>query len=43
MNQIQAMRIFVRVADKESFRRAAREFHVSNALVTRAMHCSKGI
>lgn len=42
MNQIQAMRIFLRVADRESFRGAAREFHVSNALVTRAIALLEG-
>ncbi|WP_250533201.1 LysR family transcriptional regulator [Caballeronia sp. AZ10_KS36] len=37
MNQIHAMRVFVRVADTESFRRAAQQLDVSNALVTRAI------
>jgi DNA-binding transcriptional LysR family regulator len=42
MDQVQAMRIFVRVADKASFRGAARDFHVSNALVTRAIVLLEG-
>ncbi|TKC91140.1 LysR family transcriptional regulator [Trinickia terrae] len=37
MNQIQAMRVFVRVAESRSFRRAARQFEVSNAFVTRCI------
>lgn len=37
MNAIQAMRVFVRVADAESFRGAARGLGVSNALVSRAI------
>ncbi|MFM0522935.1 LysR family transcriptional regulator [Caballeronia jiangsuensis] len=37
MDQVQAMRIFVRVAEMASFRAAARDFHVSNALVSRAI------
>lgn len=37
MNAIQAMRIFVRVADTESFRCAARALGVSNALASRAI------
>jgi DNA-binding transcriptional LysR family regulator len=37
MNQIHAMRVFVRVADMESFRRAAQQMDVSNALVTRSI------
>ncbi|RFU45923.1 LysR family transcriptional regulator [Paraburkholderia sp. DHOC27] len=37
MNQIHAMRVFVRVAETESFRRAARQLSVSNALVTRSI------
>ena len=37
MNQIHAMRVFVRVAETESFRRAAQQLEVSNALVTRAI------
>jgi DNA-binding transcriptional LysR family regulator len=35
MNQIHAMRVFVRVAETQSFRRAAQQLDVSNALVTR--------
>jgi DNA-binding transcriptional LysR family regulator len=37
MNQIHAMRVFVRVAETESFRRAAQQLEVSNALVTRSI------
>ncbi|WP_175425639.1 LysR family transcriptional regulator [Trinickia violacea] len=37
MNQIQAMRVFVRVAETKSFRGAARQFEVSNAFVTRCI------
>ncbi|MDE1183432.1 LysR family transcriptional regulator [Paraburkholderia sp.] len=37
MNQIHAMRVFVRVAENESFRRAAQQLDVSNALVTRSI------
>ena len=37
MNQIHAMRVFVRVAETQSFRRAAQQLAVSNALVTRAI------
>lgn len=37
MNQIHAMRVFVRVAETQSFRRAAQQLGVSNALVTRAI------
>lgn len=37
MNQIHAMRVFVRVAEAESFRRAAKQLAVSNALVTRSI------
>ncbi|WP_206999070.1 LysR family transcriptional regulator [Trinickia mobilis] len=37
MNQIQAMRVFVGVAETRSFRRAARQFEVSNAFVTRCI------
>lgn len=37
MNQIHAMRVFVRVAETQSFRRAAQQLDVSNALVTRAV------
>ncbi|MGF6776301.1 LysR family transcriptional regulator [Paraburkholderia sp. GAS334] len=37
MNQIHAMRVFVRVADTQSFRRAAQQLDVSNALVTRSV------
>ncbi|TDV34780.1 LysR family transcriptional regulator [Paraburkholderia caballeronis] len=37
MNQIHAMRVFVRVAESQSFRRAAQQLDVSNALVTRAI------
>src|SRR6478752_3572554 len=37
MNQIHAMRVFDRVADTESFRRAAQQLDVSNALVTRSI------
>ncbi|HEY4805186.1 MAG TPA: LysR family transcriptional regulator [Paraburkholderia sp.] len=37
MNQIHAMRVFVRVAETESFRRAAQQLDVSNALVTRSV------
>jgi DNA-binding transcriptional LysR family regulator len=35
MNQIHAMRVFVKVAETQSFRRAAQQLAVSNALVTR--------
>ncbi|GAB2908779.1 LysR family transcriptional regulator [Paraburkholderia jirisanensis] len=35
MNQIYAMRVFVRVAEMQSFRLAAQQLQVSNALVTR--------
>jgi DNA-binding transcriptional LysR family regulator len=37
MNQIHAMRVFVRVAQSQSFRRAAQQLDVSNALVTRSI------
>ena len=37
MNQIHAMRVFVRVAETESFRCAAQQLAVSNALVTRSI------
>lgn len=37
MNQIQAMRVFTRVAETQSFRRAAQQLNVSNALVTRSI------
>ncbi|WDD96498.1 LysR family transcriptional regulator [Burkholderia sp. FERM BP-3421] len=37
MNQIQTMRVFVCVAELQSFRRAARKLGVSNALVTRSI------
>lgn len=37
MNQIHAMRVFVRVAETQSFRRAAQQLDVSNALVTRSV------
>lgn len=37
MNQIHAMRVFVSVAETESFRRAAQQLDVSNALVTRSI------
>ncbi|CAB3766576.1 LysR family transcriptional regulator [Paraburkholderia humisilvae] len=37
MNQIHAMRVFVRVAETQSFRRAAQQLNVSNALVTRSI------
>jgi DNA-binding transcriptional LysR family regulator len=37
MNHIHAMRVFVRVAETESFRRAAQQLDVSNALVTRSI------
>jgi DNA-binding transcriptional LysR family regulator len=37
MNQIQAMRVFIRVAETRSFRSAARQFEVSNAFVTRCV------
>jgi DNA-binding transcriptional LysR family regulator len=37
MNQIYAMRVFVRVAETQSFRRAAAQLKVSNALVTRSI------
>ncbi|KAG0162650.1 hypothetical protein DFQ30_001579, partial [Apophysomyces sp. BC1015] len=37
MNQIQAMRVFIRVAETQSFRRAAQQLNVSNALVTRSV------
>jgi DNA-binding transcriptional LysR family regulator len=37
MNQIYAMRVFVRVAETQSFRRAAQQLKVSNALVTRSI------
>ena len=37
MNQIHAMRVFVRVAQTQSFRRAAEQLDVSNALVTRSI------
>lgn len=37
MNQIHAMRVFIRVADSQSFRRAAQQLDVSNALVTRSV------
>ena len=37
MNQIHAMRVFVRVSETESFRRAAQQLDVSNALVTRSI------
>ncbi|TAL98197.1 MAG: LysR family transcriptional regulator [Paraburkholderia sp.] len=37
MNQIHAMRVFARVAETQSFRRAAQQLEVSNALVTRSI------
>ncbi len=37
MNQIHAMRVFVKVAQAQSFRRAAEQLDVSNALVTRSV------
>ncbi|MBI0326168.1 MULTISPECIES: LysR family transcriptional regulator [Burkholderia] len=37
MNQIQTMRVFVCVAELQSFRQAARKLGVSNALVTRSI------
>ncbi|MCG5075667.1 LysR family transcriptional regulator [Paraburkholderia tagetis] len=37
MNQLHAMRVFVAVAQAQSFRRAAQQLDVSNALVTRAV------
>ena len=37
MNQIHAMRVFVTVAESQSFRRAAQQLDVSNALVTRSV------
>lgn len=37
MNQIHAMRVFVTVVDSQSFRRAAQQLDVSNALVTRSV------
>ncbi|HEY3600228.1 MAG TPA: LysR family transcriptional regulator [Paraburkholderia sp.] len=37
MNQIYAMRVFVRVAETQSFRQAAQQLNVSNALVTRSI------
>ncbi|WP_395066969.1 LysR family transcriptional regulator [Paraburkholderia silvatlantica] len=37
MNQIHAMRVFVTVAETGSFRRAAQQLDVSNALVTRSV------
>ena len=37
MSTIQAMRVFVRVAETESFCCVARELNVSNALVSRAI------
>ncbi|HTR10264.1 MAG TPA: LysR family transcriptional regulator [Paraburkholderia sp.] len=37
MNQIHAMRVFVTVAQTQSFRRAAEQLDVSNALVTRSI------
>ncbi|WP_213297398.1 LysR family transcriptional regulator [Paraburkholderia sacchari] len=37
MNQIHAMRVFVTVAQSHSFRRAAQQLDVSNALVTRSV------
>lgn len=37
MNQIQTMRVFVCVAEQQSFRRAAHHLGVSNALVTRSI------
>src|SRR5260370_1918394 len=37
MNQIHAMRVCVRVSETESFRRAAQQLDVSNALVTRSI------
>ncbi|ACC71601.1 LysR family transcriptional regulator [Paraburkholderia phymatum] len=37
MNQVYAMRVFVRVAETQSFRRAAQQLKVSNALVTRSI------
>ena len=37
MNQIHAMRVFARVAETQSFRRAAQQLDVSNALVTRSI------
>ncbi|CAL8479815.1 LysR family transcriptional regulator [Caballeronia sp. S22] len=37
MNEIHAMRVFVRVADTESFHSTARQLRVSNALISRAI------
>ena len=37
MDHIQAMRVFVQVAENQSFRRAAQQLTVSNALATRAI------
>ncbi|MEX3982133.1 LysR substrate-binding domain-containing protein [Paraburkholderia sp. EG287A] len=37
MNQIHVMRIFLRVAETQSFRHAAQQLNVSNALVTRSI------
>ncbi|MFM0737824.1 LysR family transcriptional regulator [Paraburkholderia xenovorans] len=37
MNQIHAMRVFITVAETRSFRRAAQQLAVSNALVTRSI------
>lgn len=37
MNQIHSMRVFVMVAESQSFRRAAQQLDVSNALVTRSV------
>lgn len=42
MNQIQTMRVFVCVADQQSFRRAAHQLGVSNALVTRSIAMLEG-
>jgi DNA-binding transcriptional LysR family regulator len=37
MDQIEAMRVFVKIADTQSFRRAAQQLAVSNAHVTRSI------
>ncbi|MGU7782385.1 LysR family transcriptional regulator [Burkholderia sp. PU8-34] len=42
MNQIQTMRVFVCVAEQQSFRRAAHQLGVSNALVTRSIAMLEG-
>ncbi|WP_205171405.1 LysR family transcriptional regulator, partial [Burkholderia sp. LMG 13014] len=42
MNQIQTMRVFVCVAEQQSFRRAAHHLGVSNALVTRSIAMLEG-